>query len=407
MNTGGIGLKLFFALGPGDVVGDIRRIRDRNDDSGETSITFSEQVYDYVKAKDYRALAVSHHSRRDAIDVGSFSAMNLPKRFVGRSGLMFQISQIVYGVTLVRRARCFGADIAIIDAGGTHNFMLVLFRLLGIRVAVNFHNVRWPIGYEPTGLVRRSVRALDSWFFRNFADAAMGCSPECGNQARADGADRLPYFGWCGQYSADGFDPARPKPRDDVSEPRDDVFRVMFAGRVEQSKGVFDLVDIATALSARCTRPVAFHVCGEGSALQPLRDLLATRDLGRLITVHGRLERAELLDQYTQADAVIVPTRGNFCEGMPLVCAEAMLAGCPVVTSRLSNALPVIGDAIAEAVPEDVESYVAALLRLAEDPVFYEERRAACAPAALQFLDRTQGYDVAIDRVVSLLSAAR
>ena len=400
MNAGGIGLKLFFALGPGDVVGDIRRIRDRNDDSGETSITFSEQVYDYVKAKDYRALAVSHHPRRDAIDVGSFSAMNLPKRFAGRSGLMFQISQIAYGITLARRARRFGADIAIIDAGGTHNFMLVLFRLLGIRVAVNFHNVRWPIGYEPTGFVRQLVRALDSWFFRNFADAAMGCSPECGNQARADGADRLPYFGWCGQYSADGFDPARP-------EPRDDVFRVMFAGRVEQSKGVFDLIDIATALSARCARPVAFHVCGEGSALQPLRDLVATRDLGHLITVHGRLERAELLDQYTRADVVIVPTRGNFCEGMPLVCAEAMLAGRPVVTSRLSNALPVIGDAIAEAAPEDVESYVAALLRLAEDPAFYEERRAACAPAALQFLDRTQGYDVAIDRVVSLLSAAR
>lgn len=58
-------------------------------------------------------------------------------------------------------------------------------------------------------------------------------------------------------------------------------------------------------------------------------------------------------------------TRRDFCEGMPLVCAEAMLSGKPVVTSRLSNALPVIGDTILEAQPEDIKSYAHAVRRLA------------------------------------------
>lgn len=393
-------MKLFFGLGPGDIVGDIKRVRQKSGESGETSITFSEQVFDYVVANRFEAMMTSHHPRRDALTVGAVRLLNQPKPWPGRGGIAFHLSQVFYGIMLAFRAKRFGADIAIIDGGSTHSFMLVLFKLVGIRVAVNFHNVRWPIGFEPAGFVGRSIRALDSWFFRRMADAALGCSPECGRQARTDGADQLPYFDWRGQYSADDFNPT-PCDRADYG------FQIIFAGRVEHGKGVFDLADIGVALAACCPRPVTIQVCGDGGALQPLRDQVAARGLDSLIVVRGRLERAELLEAYRQADVVIVPTRGSFCEGMPLVCAEAMLAGRPVVTSRLSNALPVLGSAVAEAEPENIESYVAALARLAQDNVYYEKLRAACKPASAQFLDPSQGYDAAIDRLIRSLTAER
>ena len=389
-------MRLFFALGPGDVVGDIRRVSAQSTASGETSITFSEQLLRLVQAKGWSALMVSYHPRIDAMTVGAVEVVNRAKRWPGRGGPMFHLSQIAYALTLLRLARRSRADAAFIDSGTTHYFMLTLFRLAGIRVIVNFHNVRWPQGYEPRG-IGRLVRALDSWFFRTGCDAVLGCSPECGVQARADGAVALPFFEWRGQYSREGFEAA-------PTVAADGAFRLMFAGRIERNKGVFDLLEIAERLKSRFPRPVEIAICGDGPALAELREAVTSRGLGAQVVILGRLERDALLAQYRAADAVIVPTRGDFCEGMPLVCAEAMLAGCPVVTSRVSNALPVIGAAIAEAQPEDVDSYVAAITKLATDRDYYAKLQSACAAASQQFLDPAQGYDRAIERAVALIA---
>jgi glycogen synthase len=56
--------------------------------------------------------------------------------------------------------------------------------------------------------------------------------------------------------------------------------------------------------------------------------------LSHVISVHGRLDRSELLPVYGACRALIVPTRGNFSERLPLVCADAVICGRPIVTSR-------------------------------------------------------------------------
>lgn len=386
-------MRLLFALGGGDIVNDIRRVSADNSDSGETSITFSELAFRYVSDNDHQALFISHHPRADRVRVDGVDVQHIPKRWAGSGGLKFHLSQIAYGLMLAIKAKRFGAQAAIIDSGTTHSFVLALFTLMGLRVAVNFHNVRWPQGFEPLGVVAKTIRRLDSFFFKYLADGALGCSPECGVQARSDGASKLPYFDWRGQYSSAGFHPSQP-PSKDAS------FHIMFAGRIETNKGVFDILEMDIALKAACERPIVFHICGDGAALTALRNDAAARSPDGSVVIYGRLERVALLERYHAAHAVIVPTRGSFCEGMPLVCAEAMLAGRPVVTSRVSNALPVMGDAIAEAEPENMKSFVAAISRMALDHEYYEQRRAACASAARQFTDPSQGYDRAIARFV-------
>jgi len=274
--------------------------------------------------------------------------------------------------------------------------MLIVFTLVGIPVALNFHNVRWPRGFEPKGRLARLIRRLDSWFIRTQAKGAAGCSPECTIQARADGADALPFFLWTGQFNSDGFEPDR-KPA------QDGYFHVLFAGRVERNKGVFDLVEMARIIRTRPELKVMFDVCGDGSDLEALRAAVMEADVANDVIVHGRLERTALLQAYARAHVVIVPTRGNFCEGMPLVCAEAMLSGRPVITSRLSNALPVIGAAVIEAQPESPSSYVAAIERLARNPAEWINLQAATVPCRQQFLDRSRSYPVALDQLMALV----
>jgi glycogen synthase len=93
-------------------------------------------------------------------------------------------------------------------------------------------------------------------------------------------------------------------------------------------------------------------------------------------------------------------TRLDFCEGLPQVCAEAVLMGRPVVTSRISNAIEVLGDAVSVAEPEVVESYVARIAELANDAELYWRRIAACGGASICFTDASQGLAVALDRAL-------
>jgi glycogen synthase len=386
-------MRIFAALGEGDIVAAQRKELSGDSRVGQTSLTFSGQLYSYCAERGFPALLTSHCHRVDSLDTGLVRLVNVPRAGDHRGGWRFHASRVAYGVKLARMARAFHADLALIDSGTSHHFALTAFRVLGIPVAVNFHNVRWPQGFEPSGFTARTVRACDSWTFRHVILAAMGCSPECGVQARADGATALPYFGWCAQYEPEGFEAAS------VEADRT-PFRLLFAGRVEENKGVFDLVQISAALRQRCAVPVTIEICGDGSALGALRKAVETSGQADRITVRGRLERAELLQAYRRAHAVIVPTRSTFCEGMPLVCAEAVLSGRPLVTSRLSNALASLGDAIAVAQPDDVASYAEAVRGIAEEPARYERLRAACPAAAAQFLDRGRSYTAALDQLI-------
>ena len=101
-------------------------------------------------------------------------------------------------------------------------------------------------------------------------------------------------------------------------------------------------------LRSRAPAKVIFEVCGDGPALPELKSIVRDQQLGDEIIVHGRLERDALLEVYARSDAVIVPTRSNFTEGMPQVCAEAVLSGIPVITSEVANAFDVIGPATIE-----------------------------------------------------------
>lgn len=272
--------------------------------------------------------------------------------------------------------------------------MLTLFRMAGIHVVTNLHNTLWPAGFPPSSTSRRALSRLDGWFWRRWSFAALGCSPECERQVQMVTGRAIDFF----QYRAQ-FDPAHfagiPAPRH-----ADRPFRVLFAGRCEAYKGVFDLLDIAELVRGRVPGGVLFELCGSGSAEHDLRAAIQSRALGDLVRFHGALKRPELLQCYARSHVVIVPTKSGFVEGLAMVAAEAVLCGRPVLTSRVVPALEILRPACLEARVDDPQDYARLLVELSSDPDLYATLCAASSGVSQQFVDRSRGLTCALSRML-------
>jgi glycosyltransferase involved in cell wall biosynthesis len=139
---------------------------------------------------------------------------------------------------------------------------------------------------------------------------------------------------------------------------------VLFVGRVEESKGVFDILNMAEQLPL-----VQFALCGEGQALPEVIRQISVRNLSN-VKAYGKLARPRLLERYLQAHLVIVPTRSSFAEGFAMVVAEAILQLRPVITNRVVPAAEVFSDAVICVEPDRVEGYIDAIRRLTADEYY-------------------------------------
>ena len=187
----------------------------------------------------------------------------------------------------------------------------------------------------------------------------------------------------------------------DVAEPDDkrSPFRVLFAGRIESDKGVFDLLEIAQRLSAEGRQDITFDLCGEGSALEPLRLAAQLAKVDPSFVCHGHCNKSRMREMFSRAHAVIVPTRTDFMEGFNQVVVEGVLSGRPVVTSAVCPALSYVQDAVVEVPPNDIKGYTEALLKLYNAPQFYEQNRQGCRRGQEQFYDISQGWAVALKSI--------
>ena len=175
---------------------------------------------------------------------------------------------------------------------------------------------------------------------------------------------------------------------------------MLFAGRIERNKGVFDLLEIAKRFDTNGQRAISFDLCGEGSALPELRQRAAELSLSDRFRCHGHCDRATMRMKFEQSHIVVVPTTGDFVEGFNQVVAEAVLAGRPVVTSEVCPALTYVRDAIVEVPVDDVQAYGDAILKLQQDESFYESKRVACTAAQEQFYDMSRSWMHALQQAL-------
>jgi len=178
-------------------------------------------------------------------------------------------------------------------------------------------------------------------------------------------------------------------------------FRVFFAGRIEINKGVYDIVEIARRLNADRSGAFRFDICGIGSELNNLRQRIDTLNLEEVVHCHGHLDAHKLSTVLGMSHAVIVPTTTAFEEGFNMVCAEAILAGRPVITSAVCPALAYVREAAVEVQPNNVDQYRQAIVQLADDRNFYNQKQAACAALQGQFYDRKNSWSEKLKAVLN------
>lgn len=392
-------LRLLFAIGPGNVVHSYRCWKSGTAVPSETVVTYSSYFFDFCRQNGHSGYAISSFGEAEIFDDGEIIVENRPKRLTG-TGIRYHISQVLYGVSLVRTAITWGADAVIVDTGTTHWAVLGILRLARIKVVGCLHNTIWPAGHRPTGIFKQFILASDGWFWRHIADAVLSLSPECERQIRELAS---PFSGiavqYRGQFNRKDFAsiPAPPSLRS--------PFRIMFAGRLDRTKGIFDIVEMARALEDSLPGAVHFDICGSGPARKELDDVVHRMGLGHVIQAHGRLNRSELIRVYSSCHAVIVPTRSDFTEGFAQVCAEAILCGRPVITSPVVPAVDVLAKAMVVARTDDVRSYVDGIRRLLEDTAYYQQLCDACPALQEEIYDPRTSLGAALEAVFSALES--
>jgi glycogen(starch) synthase len=372
-----------YVEGQGDVVDALEKWHGGEDVIQQTSLTFSGQVFDFCRINGLTVHAISAFPTRKSIGFPGYCAESMPKLALA-GGVGFHVTEFLQGVRLLLLLVRLRPRYLHITNGSANWLALAPLRLLGTKVVAQFHNTYWPRGFSPRGRMRRFRLLLDAWFLRRICHDAVCCSHEIMRQIEAITRGRGPALHlFKAQFNRDTFSHPAAPPAHGTG-----AFVVVFAGRIEEDKGVFDILEMAARTA---DQDVVFHICGGGPAFNSLMSRRDAMGLSGRVHLHGQLARPRLVEIYAMGHAVIVPTTTEFCEGLPMVAIEAVLLGRPVITSQVTNAFDLLGPAIVEAWADDVGSYVSAIRKLAGDKTYYEQLISACLPLREQFLDGRDG----------------
>jgi len=151
--------------------------------------------------------------------------------------------------------------------------------------------------------------------------------------------------------------------RDEVDLPPD---YVLTAGLLIHRKGI-DLIIEALSLLAQDGVCLHLIVAGDGPDRQKLADLAAERGLARYVRFIGAQPRERVFSLMKHCAAFILASRA---EGLPLVLAEAMACGAPVIATSVDGNPEIVqhGETGLLATAEDAASIAAALRTLRGDP---------------------------------------
>lgn len=142
--------------------------------------------------------------------------------------------------------------------------------------------------------------------------------------------------------------------------------RILFLGRADTPKGVYDLLAAVAALAPSFPK-VRLAVGGDGD-LARLRTRAAQLGIADRLEVLGWIGAADKADQLARAAVFCLPSHA---EGLPMAMLEAMAVGKAVVVSHVGG----IPEAVADGdngllvAPRDVQALTAALSRLLADSV--------------------------------------
>lgn len=391
-------LRVLYAAGPGNVIGTYRHWCQGRDDPSQFAVTYSAQFYSVCCELDAQGYLIASYPQKDLLRDGQFILEHRPIPFRDASGVLYHWGQLWYGLGIIVSALRFQADLVIVVEGSTHLFLMSVLPWLGIRVVPLLQCVLWQ-KYTTLSLLQRILSRLSRYLFARACTATIVVSKEIAAQVQQiTGGQAQPILRIFPVYRREQLSEI-PAP-----EVKRSPFRVLFVGRIEPEKGVFDLLAVAERLVGQAQQEIQFVLCGEGSALADLRQAAKQAGLGTAFECLGHCQQQKLQQMYAWSHVVIVPTRSEFVEGFNKVVVEGVLAGRPVIASTVCTDLDFFEWAVVAVAPSDIEGYETAIVRLRDDREFYDQVRQKGLQVRDRLFDPPQSWGRALK---SLLLAVR
>lgn len=137
---------------------------------------------------------------------------------------------------------------------------------------------------------------------------------------------------------------------------------LVFVGRLAPVKGLRALI---TAMGALQDQDIRLTIVGAGPDADALK--AAAAPLGDKVHFTGALNQEEVAQTLAGADVFVLP---SFAEGVPVVLMEALVAGLPVIATRVAGVQELVEDGVSGFVvpPGDVEALTQAIKAYAAMP---------------------------------------
>jgi glycosyltransferase involved in cell wall biosynthesis len=121
--------------------------------------------------------------------------------------------------------------------------------------------------------------------------------------------------------------------------------QILYVGSIQKRKGLTDLIN-AVALLKDEVPNVHLRVAGETSPVykiygEMVRNLVSDNKIEDRIHFLGHLNRDKTIKEYQHCSVFCLPSH---LEASPTVVAEAMAAGCPIVTTRIDSTEHLVSD---------------------------------------------------------------
>ena len=155
-------------------------------------------------------------------------------------------------------------------------------------------------------------------------------------------------------------------------------------GRFDVYQKGLDTLLHAFARIARERPAVELRLAGRGKDEERVRELARELGVADRVRLVANVERAQVLELFSGALALLMPSR---LEGLPMVPAEAMAAGVPVVAAAV-GAVPEVVDPPRGGIlvpPDDPDALAEAALRLLDDPAARAATSASARVSAERF----------------------
>jgi teichuronic acid biosynthesis glycosyltransferase TuaC len=169
---------------------------------------------------------------------------------------------------------------------------------------------------------------------------------------------------------------------------------LLYVGRLEEPKGVLDLIEAFSGLARRRT-DLRLVILGDGSAREACHRAAAART-GDAILVAGARPLAQVPVWLAACDALVLP---SWAEGTPNVVLEALACGRRVVATAVGGTPDLVtGPELGELVPPRRPDLLAAAMERAADAVY--------DPAVVARAGARQSWDESARRLEQVLRGA-